>query len=40
MKKLETYRNFEKVNYESGQVSGCVYKLAKSDMTEIYNKVC
>ena len=29
----------EKINFKSGRVSGCVYKLAKSDMTEIYNKV-
>lgn len=38
IKRLEQYRKFE-INYQSGQVSGCVYKLAKSDMAEIYNKV-
>ena len=39
LEKLENYRNLEKINYKSGQVSGCVYKLVTSDMTEIYNRV-
>ncbi|CAF1117488.1 unnamed protein product [Rotaria sp. Silwood1] len=38
IKKLEHYRKLEKINFKSGQISGCVYKLAKTDMTEIYNK--
>jgi glutamate/tyrosine decarboxylase-like PLP-dependent enzyme len=37
--KLEKYQKLEKVNYKSGQISGCVYKLVKSDMTEINNKI-
>jgi len=37
IKKLQEYRNFEKINYTSGKVSGCVYKLTKADATEIYN---
>ncbi|CAF0916017.1 unnamed protein product [Rotaria sp. Silwood1] len=37
IKKLEKYRNFEHINYSSGKVSGCVYKLSKSDTIEIYN---
>jgi hypothetical protein len=36
---LEEYRNLEDISYESGQVSGCVYKLTKADTTEIYNTV-
>ncbi|CAF3291306.1 unnamed protein product [Rotaria sp. Silwood2] len=39
IKKLEQYRKLEKINFSSGQISGCVYKLAKTDMTEIYNKI-
>ncbi|CAF5122599.1 unnamed protein product, partial [Rotaria magnacalcarata] len=39
IKKLHTYRNFEKINYSSGHVSGCVYKVTKADLTEIYNTI-
>ncbi len=39
IRKLEEYRNFENINYASGKVSGCVYKLTKTDTTEIYNTV-
>ncbi len=37
--KLERYRNFENINYSSGKVSGCVYKLTKPETTEIYHTV-
>ncbi|CAF2799877.1 unnamed protein product [Rotaria sp. Silwood2] len=37
--KLQNYRSFENINYSSGKVSGCVYKLSKSDTVEIYNTV-
>ncbi|CAF3720647.1 unnamed protein product [Rotaria socialis] len=39
IQKLEEYRKLEKFSFQSGKISGCVYKLAKPDMTEIYNKV-
>jgi len=39
IEKLEQYHNLEKINYSSGKVSGCVYKLSKPETTEIYNTV-
>jgi hypothetical protein len=39
MTKLKNYRDFETINYESGKVSGCVYKVAKPDMTDLYHRV-
>ncbi len=39
IQKLQEYRNFENISYASGKVSGCVYKLTKTDTTEIYNTV-
>ncbi len=32
-------RTAKKLDFKSGQVSGCVYKIVKSDMTEVYNQV-
>ncbi|CAF1193940.1 unnamed protein product [Adineta steineri] len=37
--KLERYHSFEKTDVKSGQVSGCVYKLPKSDMTDVYHQI-
>ena len=39
MQRLKEYRLLEKIDYKAGQVSGCVYKLTKADMTELYNTV-
>ena len=38
-KRLDVYRKFGRVDCQSGQVSGCVYKLTQNEMTEIYNRV-
>lgn len=37
--RLEKYRNFEKISYNEGQVSGCVYKVSKPETNELYNTV-
>lgn len=37
--RLKNYRNFEKISYNEGQVSGCVYKVSKPDTNELYNTV-
>lgn len=39
LEKLEQYRNLESISYSDGKVSGCVYKMASDDTTEIYNTV-
>ncbi|CAF0955507.1 unnamed protein product [Adineta ricciae] len=39
LEKLEQYRNFEKINFQDGQVSGCVYKIPRTDMTDIYQQI-
>jgi len=37
--RLEEYRKLGRVDCQSGQVSGCVYKLSKTEMKEIYTRV-
>lgn len=39
IQQLDKYQSFGKINVKSGKVSGCVYKLSKTDTDEIYHTV-